>query len=75
MFCIIRLAYQKNRLDTHQALMAWSGAGILLEQAVSSLNKTAIGKFRLAYFGRGQSQSGSSVKVGSVQYEASDVVV
>lgn len=65
---------ENDRLDTHQALKAWSGAGILLERAVSNLKKTATGKTCLASFGLGQRQSGSSAKEGSVQYEALDVV-
>ena len=56
----------ENRLDTSQALKAWAGAGILLEQAVSNLNKTAKGKARLASFGLGQRQSGLSVKEKSM---------
>lgn len=63
-----------DRLDTSQALMAWAGAGILLEQAVSDLNKTAMGGFCPASFGLSQSQSGSSVKKKSVQHKALDVV-
>jgi len=63
-----------DRLDADQARSAWPGADILLEQAVFNLNKTAIGKARLASFGLGKRQSGSSAKVGSMQYEALDVV-
>jgi len=65
---------ETDRLDTHQALEAWSGAGILLEQAVSNLNETAISKARLASFGLAQRQSGSSAKKESVQHKALDVV-
>jgi len=65
---------ESNLLDTTQAIKAWAGAGALLEQAVSNLAKTAIGKACLASFGISQSQSGSSVKEGSMQYEALDVV-
>ena len=64
----------ENRLDTSQALKAWTGAGILLEQAVSNSNKTAKGKARLASFGLGQRQSGLSVKEKSMRHEALDVV-
>jgi len=64
----------ENRLDTTQALVAWAGADILLEQAVSSLNKTAIGGFCPASFGLGQSQSGLPVKKKSVQHKALDGV-
>ena len=63
-----------NRLDTDQALKSWSGADILLEQAVSNLKETASGEVHLASFGLGQRQSGSSAKKGSMQYEALDVV-
>jgi putative transposase len=63
-----------HRLDTIQAAEAWAGAGILLEQAVSNLNKTAIGGFCPASFGLGQSQSRLSVKKESVQHKALDVV-
>jgi hypothetical protein len=66
--------FDENRLDTIQASVAWAGAGILLEQAVSNLNKTAIGGFCPASFGLGQSQSGLSVKKKSVQHKALDVV-
>jgi len=65
---------ESDRLDADQAKRAWSGADILLEQAVSNLDKTAIGKARLASFGLDQRQSGSSAKVGSIQHEALDVV-
>jgi len=63
-----------NRLDTHQACKAWAGGGMLLEQAVSNLNKTAMGKVCFASFGLGQSWSGSSVKKESIQHKALDVV-
>ena len=65
---------KENRLDTSQALESWAGAGALLEQAVSDLNKVAIGKFRLASFGLGQRQSGLPAKVESMQNNALDVV-
>lgn len=65
---------QENKLDSSQALCAWPGAGILLEQAVSSLNETTISKTRLASFGLGQRQSCLSVKKESVSSEALDVV-
>ena len=63
-----------NRLDTHRAQDAWSGAGILLEQAVSNLNKTTISKARLASFGLGQRQSSLPVKKESIRHKALDVV-
>lgn len=65
---------QDNKLDSSQALCAWPGAGILLEQAVSSLSETTTSKTRLASFGLGQSQSRLSVKKESVSSEALDVV-
>ena len=65
---------ENGRLDTNQAIKAWSGSGIILERAVSNLKQTAIGKSNLASFGLGQRQSGSSVKGRSMQYEALDVV-
>ena len=65
---------QENKLDRSQALCAWPGAGILLEQAVSSLKETTTSKTRLASFGLGQSQSCLSVKKESVSSEALDVV-
>ena len=51
---------ESDRLDAVQAKSAWPGADILLEQAVFNLNKTAIGKARLASFGLDQRQSVSS---------------
>ena len=65
---------QNNRLDAEQAVKAWAGAGILLEQAVSNLEQTTISKVRPASFGLGQSQSGLPVKRESVQHKALDVV-
>ena len=47
---------------------------MLLEQAVSNLNKTAIDKARLASFGLSQRQSGLSAKEKSVQNEALNIV-
>ena len=63
-----------NRLDTSQAKKAWPGAGILLERAVSNLNKTVSGKTCLASFGLGQRQNSSSAKEESMQNEALDAV-
>lgn len=65
---------ENNRLDAFQAGSAWASAGILLEQAVSSLNETTISKVRLASFGLGQSQSRLPVKKGTMQDKALDVV-
>ena len=65
---------QENKLDRSQALCAWPGAGILLEQAVSSLKETTTSKTRLASFGLGRSQSCLSVKQESVSSEALEVV-
>ena len=65
---------QENKLDRSQALCAWPGSGILLEQAVSSLKETTSSKTRLASFGLGRSQSCLSVKKESVSSEALDVV-
>jgi putative transposase len=65
---------ENHRLDTDQAVKAWSGAGILLEQAVSNLKQTTISRVRPASFGFGQSQSGLPVKRESVQHEALDAV-
>ena len=65
---------RENRLDTPQASKAWSGAGILLGQAVSNLDETTRGEARLASFGLGQRQSCLSAKEKSMQNEALDVV-
>lgn len=65
---------RNNKLDTTQASVAWEGAHLLLEQAVLRLDKTAIGKQRLASFGLSQSQSGSLVKDKSNVDEAKNVV-
>jgi len=65
---------QDNQLDRSQALDAWPGVGILLEQAVSRLKETTTSKTRLASFGLGQSQSRLSVKEESVASEDLDVV-
>jgi len=64
----------ENRLDTFHANEAWAGAGVLLEQAVSNLNKTANSEARLASFGLDQRLSGLSAKEESVRHEALDVV-
>ena len=74
-FCIVLARFvQDNKLDSSQALDAWPGVGILLEQAVSSLKETTTSKMRLASFGLGQSQSRLSVKEESVASEDLDVV-
>jgi hypothetical protein len=65
---------KENHLDINQAKETWSGAHPLLEQAMSRLNQTAIGKHRLASFGLSQSQSGSLIKGRSGISEAMDVV-
>jgi len=65
---------QDNKLDRSQAINAWPGVGILLEQAVSSLNETTTSRTRLASFGLGQRQSCLSVKKESTTDEAMDVV-
>jgi len=51
-----------DKLDISQAKKTWASAGILLKQAMSNLNKTTIGKDRLASFGLDQSQSGCLLK-------------
>ncbi len=67
--------YVKNdTLDISQAKKAWPSANRLLEQAISRLNKTAIGSKRLSTFGLNQSQSGSLVKDRSIISDAKDVV-
>ena len=53
---------ENDKLDISQAKKAWASAGILLKQAMSNLNKTTIGKDRLASFGLDQSQSGCLLK-------------
>tara|TARA_B110000879_G_C11153784_1_gene505881 strand:+ start:832 stop:2385 length:1554 start_codon:yes stop_codon:yes gene_type:complete len=63
-----------NQLDSSQALNAWPGAGILLEQALSNLEKTTISKNYLASFGLRQRQSCLSAKKESVTNKALDVV-
>ena len=70
------LAYhiKDNKLDISQAKREWPSAYPLLEQAMSSLNETAIGKSRLASFGLFQSQSGLLVKDRSEINKAEDVV-
>ena len=65
---------KEDRLDTPHAVEAWAGAGILLEQAVSNLNKTAISGARLASFGLDQRWSGLSAQEESVRHKALDVV-
>jgi putative transposase len=65
---------RENQLDSSQALNAWPGADILLEQALSNLKQTTISKAYLASFGLSQRQSCSSAKKGSVINEALDVV-
>jgi hypothetical protein len=65
---------EDNILDTSEAKLSWASADILLEQAVSSLNKTATRKTCLSSFGLGQSQSGLLVKKESIPNKALDVV-
>jgi hypothetical protein len=65
---------KENKLDIRKAKEAFPGVYPLLEQAMSRLNETAIGKQRLASFGLSQSQSGSLVKNRSGLDEAKDVV-
>ncbi len=60
--------------DNRQALVAWPGAEILLEQALSNLEETMNGKICLASFGFNQRQNGLSVKEGSVINKALDDV-
>lgn len=65
---------KEERLDRSQAVAAWPGAGIFLEQALSDYKKTTSSKLRLACFGLGQRQSGSSAKEESIPHKALDVV-
>ena len=65
---------EKNKLNIKQAQKAYSGANLLLGQAMLRLDQTASGKSRLASFGLAQSQSGSFVKDRSTVSEAKDVV-
>lgn len=64
----------ENQLDRSQAIAAWPGAEILLEQALSSLEKTVNGKNRLASFGLSQRRNCLSAKEGSVLNKALDDV-
>lgn len=63
-----------NKLDIREAKEAFPGVYPLLEQAMSRLNETAIGKQRFASFGLSRSQSGSLAKDRSGLDEARDVV-
>lgn len=65
---------KENKLDIREAKEAFPGVYPLLEQAMSRLNETAIGKQRLASFGLSLSQSGSLVKNRSGLDEVRDVV-
>ena len=65
---------KNNRLDINEAKKAFSGAHLLLEQAILRLNKTAIGKSRLTSFGLSQSQSCLLVKNRSDINKTRDVV-
>jgi putative transposase len=65
---------QDNRLDAIQAQGAWTGVGILLEQAVSNLKETTTSKTCLASFGLNQRQSCLSVKEESMHTSALNVV-
>jgi len=65
---------KENKLDIREAKEAFPGVYPLLEQAISRLNETAIGKHRLASFGLSRSQSGLLVKNRSELDEAKDVV-
>ena len=70
------LAYhvKDNVLDISRAKKAWPSAHLLLEQAMSGLKKTAIGRIYPASFGLSQSQSGSFVKDKSEINKTKDVV-
>ncbi|HEU64102.1 MAG TPA: hypothetical protein ENH96_01760 [Chlamydiae bacterium] len=61
-------------LDISEAKKAWPSANLLLEQAMSRLNQTAIGGQKLSSFGLNQSQSGSLVKDRSIISDALGVV-
>jgi len=63
-----------NKLDISECKKHWPGANLLLEQAMSKLNQTAIGKLRLSSFGLSQRQSGSLVKDRSIANDIKDVV-
>ena len=65
---------EEERLDRCQALLAWPGAEVLLEQALSNLEETMNSKLRLASFGINQRLNGLSVKEGSVVNKALDDV-
>ncbi len=65
---------EEERLDRCQALLAWPGAEVLLEQALSNLEETMNSKLRFASFGINQRLNGLSVKKGSVVNKALDDV-
>jgi hypothetical protein len=64
----------ENQLDRSQAIAAWPGAEILLEQALSNLEETVNGKNRLASFGINQRPNCLFAKEGSVINKALDDV-
>ncbi|NBX84742.1 MAG: transposase [Gammaproteobacteria bacterium] len=64
----------ENQLDRSQAIAAWPGAEILLEQALSNLEETVNGKNRLASFGLNLRPNCLFAKEGSVINKALDDV-
>lgn len=65
---------KENKLDIREAKEAFPGVYLVLEQAMSRLHATTIGKLKFASFGLFRSQSGLLVKDRSGLDEARDVV-
>ncbi len=65
---------KNDKLDTNQALAAWTAAEPLLERAVSRLEQSVNGETRLSSFGLNQRQNRSHAKGRSLPVEAVDVV-
>lgn len=65
---------ENNILNIKECRKHFSGAKLLLEQAILRLNESAIGKQRLSSFGLNQSQSALLVKDGSIINDVLDVV-